>query len=177
MAKSHILHCPCMSGVCSCARMVLNRFVTPSLLVGPNYHFLHLYQPFYSPYITEFENTGCTSKCNLKLELSRCSNLRTAFISMLFGVFDAAASSVNMMWCTQVRKSLEEGAVPRDRFIITKQLTKRPEDYPAKEAQIQPHVVVALRRKAAHMRGAVMQASCTSSSSSAFMSASAVIHS
>eukprot|EP00884_Botryococcus_braunii_P011316 jgi/Botrbrau1/20185/Bobra.0173s0083.2 len=57
----------------------------------------------------------------------------------------------------QIRNDLDEGNVPLDRFIITKQLTKRPEDYPAKEARTQPHVVVALRRKAAHLRGAVMQ--------------------
>lgn len=38
------------------------------------------------------------------------------------------------------------GAVPLHKFVITKQLTRRPEDYP--DASNQPHVQVALRRKA-----------------------------
>lgn len=37
------------------------------------------------------------------------------------------------------------GAVPLHKFVITKQLTRRPEDYP--DASGQPHVQVALRRK------------------------------
>jgi DNA polymerase alpha subunit A len=40
---------------------------------------------------------------------------------------------------------LEAGKVPLDQFIITKALTKRPEDYA--DAKNQPHVMVALRRQ------------------------------
>ena len=45
--------------------------------------------------------------------------------------------------------------MPMAKYIITKQLTKRPEDYP--DAKNQPHVQVALRRKAAGARNGVMQ--------------------
>lgn len=45
--------------------------------------------------------------------------------------------------------------VPLGKFVITKQLTKRPEDYP--DAQNQPHVQVALRRRAAGLRNGSMQ--------------------
>lgn len=45
--------------------------------------------------------------------------------------------------------------VPLNKFLITKQLTKRPEDYP--DAKNQPHVQVALRRKAAGLRNGTMQ--------------------
>jgi DNA polymerase alpha subunit A len=42
---------------------------------------------------------------------------------------------------------LIDGAVTMDQFVITKQLTKRPEDYP--DASSQAHVQVALRLRAA----------------------------
>ena len=45
-----------------------------------------------------------------------------------------------------------------DKFVITKQLTKRPEDYP--DAKNQPHVQVALRRRAANKRDGTMQVTC-----------------
>ena len=47
------------------------------------------------------------------------------------------------------------GAVTMDKFIITKQLTKRPEDYP--DAANQAHVQVALRLRAAGKREGVNQ--------------------
>ena len=40
------------------------------------------------------------------------------------------------------------------KYIIRKQLTKRPEDYP--DAQNQPHVQVAIRRKAAHKGSGIL---------------------
>lgn len=43
--------------------------------------------------------------------------------------------------------------MPVNKFVITKQLTKQPEDYP--DAKNQPHVQVALRRKAAGKRNGV----------------------
>ena len=43
-----------------------------------------------------------------------------------------------------------------DKFVVVKQLTKRLEEYP--DAKNQPHVQVALRRKAAHKRDGTMQA-------------------
>ena len=55
----------------------------------------------------------------------------------------------------QVRAKLAAGAMTLDKFVITKQLTKRPEDYP--DAKNQPHVQVALRRKAANKRDGTMQ--------------------
>ena len=48
---------------------------------------------------------------------------------------------------------LSAGGVPLEAFIITKALTKRPEDYP--DAKSQPHVAVALRRVAAGKRDGV----------------------
>ena len=42
-----------------------------------------------------------------------------------------------------------------NKYIITKQLTKRPEDYP--DAKNQAHVQVAMRRRAAGKRDGVMQ--------------------
>ena len=45
-----------------------------------------------------------------------------------------------------------------NKYVITKQLTKRPEDYP--DAKNQAHVQVAIRRKAAGKRDGVMQV-CT----------------
>jgi DNA polymerase alpha subunit A len=45
--------------------------------------------------------------------------------------------------------------VPLAKFVVTKQLTKRPEDYP--DARNQPHVQVALRRRAAGLRNGTMQ--------------------
>jgi DNA polymerase alpha subunit A len=45
------------------------------------------------------------------------------------------------------------GSVPLGKFIITKQLTKNPSDYP--DAKSQPHVQVALRRRTAGKRNGV----------------------
>lgn len=53
------------------------------------------------------------------------------------------------------------GAVPLNKFVITKQLTKRPDDYP--DAKSQPHVQVALRRKGAGKRDGVLPVSTTES--------------
>ena len=53
------------------------------------------------------------------------------------------------------REDLVAGAVTMDKFIITKQLTKRPEDYP--DASNQAHVQVALRLRAAGKREGVNQ--------------------
>lgn len=50
--------------------------------------------------------------------------------------------------------SVREGTVPLNKYVVTKQLTKRPEDYP--DAKNQPHVQVALRRRAAGKRDGVM---------------------
>ena len=55
----------------------------------------------------------------------------------------------------QVKEKVAAGQVPMAKYIITKQLTKRPEDYP--DAKNQPHVQVALRRKTAGARNGVMQ--------------------
>lgn len=41
-----------------------------------------------------------------------------------------------------MRAKVEGGEVPLASFIITKQLTKRPEDYP--DAKVQPHVQVSV---------------------------------
>ncbi|GLC52568.1 hypothetical protein PLESTB_000644200 [Pleodorina starrii] len=49
---------------------------------------------------------------------------------------------------------LRAGQIPLGKFIIYKQLTKRPEDYP--DARNQPHVQVALRRRAAGRRDGVL---------------------
>lgn len=49
-----------------------------------------------------------------------------------------------------MREKLAAGAVPLGKFVITKQLTRRPEEYP--DAKAQPHVQVALRRKAQNRR-------------------------
>ena len=56
---------------------------------------------------------------------------------------------------SQVREKVAAGAVTLDKFVVVKQLTKRPEDYP--DAKNQPHVQVALRRRAAHKRDGTMQ--------------------
>jgi len=53
----------------------------------------------------------------------------------------------------QVKEAVASGSVPINKFVITKQLTKQPEDYP--DARNQPHVQVALRRKAAGRRNGV----------------------
>lgn len=45
-----------------------------------------------------------------------------------------------------VKEKVLAGLVPLNKYIITKQLTKRPDDYP--DAKNQPHVQVALRRRA-----------------------------
>ena len=52
---------------------------------------------------------------------------------------------------------MKAGLVPLNKYIITKQLTKRPEDYP--DAKNQAHVQVAIRRRSAGKRDGVMQAS------------------
>ena len=56
----------------------------------------------------------------------------------------------------QVRDKLAAGAVPLGKFVITKQLTRRPEEYP--DAKSQPHVQVALRRRAQNRRDGTLQA-------------------
>lgn len=53
-----------------------------------------------------------------------------------------------------VAAKLAEGAVPLSKFIITKQLTKRLEDYP--DAKNQPHVQVAVRRRGAGLQAGTM---------------------
>ncbi|GFH09747.1 DNA polymerase, partial [Haematococcus lacustris] len=53
----------------------------------------------------------------------------------------------------EVRGRLAADAVPLGKFIITKALTKRLEEYP--DARSQPHVQVALRRRAAGKRDGV----------------------
>jgi DNA polymerase alpha subunit A len=52
-----------------------------------------------------------------------------------------------------VKDKVRAGEIPLNKFVITKQLTKRPEDYP--DAKNQPHVQVALRRRAAGKRDGV----------------------
>lgn len=54
-----------------------------------------------------------------------------------------------------MREKLDQGLVPLNKFVITKQLTKRPQDYP--DARTQPHVQVALRRTAEHKRDGIAQ--------------------
>ena len=68
------------------------------------------------------------------------------------------ADAVSLRVYAQVRAKLAAGAMTLDKFVITKQLTKRPEDYP--DAKNQPHVQVALRRKAANKRDGTMQVRC-----------------
>jgi len=53
----------------------------------------------------------------------------------------------------QVKEMVTSGQVPINKFVITKQLTKQPEEYP--DAKNQPHVQVALRRKAAGKRNGI----------------------
>ena len=60
--------------------------------------------------------------------------------------------------CYQVAERVRERQVPLAKFLVTKQLTKRPEDYP--DARNQPHVQVALRRRAAGLRNGTMQVRC-----------------
>ena len=68
----------------------------------------------------------------------------------------ACASTERPGWgAPQVREKVAAGAVTLDKFVVVKQLTKRPEDYP--DAKNQPHVQVALRRRAAHKRDGTMQ--------------------
>ena len=55
---------------------------------------------------------------------------------------------------TALGDAVRDGTVPLGRYVVTKQLTKRPEDYP--DAKNQPHVQVALRRRAAGKRDGVM---------------------
>lgn len=77
---------------------------------------------------------------------------------------------MELLHVMQVRERVAAGAFPLNKFVITKQLTKRPEDYP--DAKNQPHVQVALRRKAAGAQNGVMQAriatKCSSASSCTF---------
>lgn len=54
----------------------------------------------------------------------------------------------------QVKEKMDKGLISLEKFVITKQLTKRPEDYPDKN---QPHVQVALRRSKQHERDGVAQ--------------------
>ncbi len=66
------------------------------------------------------------------------------------------ANSLNRsLFSWQVQEKVKAGLVPMNKYIITKQLTKRPEDYP--DARNQAHVQVALRRRAAGKRDGVMQ--------------------
>ena len=44
------------------------------------------------------------------------------------------------MQLRELKEKLDAGAIPLEKFVITKQLTKRPEDYP--DASNQPHVQV-----------------------------------
>ena len=67
----------------------------------------------------------------------------------------AVGHGPNVLPAMQVKEKVAAGQVPMAKYIITKQLTKRPEDYP--DAKNQPHVQVALRRKAAGARNGVMQ--------------------
>jgi DNA polymerase alpha subunit A len=53
-----------------------------------------------------------------------------------------------------LRAALDAGDVPLQQLAVVKQLTKRPEDYP--DAKNQPHVQVALRRKAQGKRDGTM---------------------
>ena len=55
---------------------------------------------------------------------------------------------------TALAAAVTAETVPLNKFVITKQLTKRPEDYP--DAKNQTHVQVALRRRAAGKRDGVM---------------------
>lgn len=57
----------------------------------------------------------------------------------------------------QVATRVNAREVPLPQFVITKQLTKRPEEYP--DAKNQPHVQVAMRRKAAGLRNGIAQVS------------------
>ena len=56
---------------------------------------------------------------------------------------------------TQVKEKMDQGMIALHKFIITKQLTKKPADYP--DAQNQPHVQVALRRAKQNKRDGVAQ--------------------
>ena len=60
----------------------------------------------------------------------------------------------------QVQSRVRAGGLPLHKYIIRKQLTKRPEDYP--DAQNQPHVQVAIRRKAAHKGSGILPVRPTS---------------
>lgn len=55
----------------------------------------------------------------------------------------------------QVKEKMDKGLIALHKFIITKQLTKKPSDYP--DAQNQPHVQVALRRAKQNKRDGVAQ--------------------
>lgn len=73
------------------------------------------------------------------------SNCRTSF------------QANGLVFAIQVQEKVKSGLVPLNKYVITKQLTKRPEDYP--DAKNQAHVQVAIRRRAAGKRDGVMQAS------------------
>ena len=66
-----------------------------------------------------------------------------------------AKSLTRLCFAWQVQEKVKAGLVPMNKYIITKQLTKRPEDYP--DARNQAHVQVALRRRAAGKRDGVLQ--------------------
>jgi DNA polymerase alpha subunit A len=55
---------------------------------------------------------------------------------------------------TALAAAVHAGSVPLNKYVITKQLTKRPDDYP--DAKNQPHVQVALHRRAAGKRDGVL---------------------
>lgn len=57
----------------------------------------------------------------------------------------------------EVKEKMEQGLIALHKFVITKQLTKKPSDYP--DAQNQPHVQVALRRIKQSKRDGVAQVS------------------
>lgn len=54
----------------------------------------------------------------------------------------------------ELAAAVRAGQVPLNKFIVTKQLTKRPEDYP--DAKNQPHVQVSLRRREMGKRDGTM---------------------
>lgn len=68
---------------------------------------------------------------------------------------DQARRSHSLCIALQVQEKVKMGLVRMNKYVITKQLTKRPEDYP--DARNQAHVQVALRRRAAGKRDGVMQ--------------------
>ena len=84
------------------------------------------------------------------MSFSTCS---TAHLLVL--VTTQTKHDLHTVFASQVQEKVKMGLVPMNKYIITKQLTKRPEDYP--DARNQAHVQVALRRRAAGKRDGVMQ--------------------